>query len=333
MSDNNIGLQKIIVKKGNLEYVQLYEEIINRKIKLCVGKINYGVTSASCGFFYLEKMDIKLIITNKHFINQETLNSYNKINIFVNGIKKEIDLTKKRFIYSGKDLDYIVIQILESDFIDNYLEIDDDIFTYDYKDEFIYCLQFPEGEELKKDSGNIIKLENGLIEHSISTFKGSSGSPLLLANHKIVGIHRGTYINKNKNEGIFMKDIILELIQSNVNPARESPTNILFYRLIKFIMKFKYYLCFISFGIILNLLLIFMLIYYFGKKKLYYENGNLKYYGFMKDGKKHGYGISFYENTNIEYEGYWEYDYYEGKGKKYNNIGKLIYDGSWKNGK
>jgi len=236
-------------------------------------------------------------------------------------------------------LDFTIIQILESDFIDNYLEIDDSIWNSNYEGETIYCLEFPQGKDLKFDIGEIKKIENGIIKHNISTEDGSSGSPLISTNHKIIGIHKGhEKKNKNCNCGIFIKDIIMKIIENNLSPIKENIFVIFFYKSIKFIMKLKKYRKYllISFALLLFIMLLSYLIFIYipsQKKYEYYENGNIKYYGDMNKGLRNGYGISYYQNNIKEYEGFWQNGKYQGKGKKYNENKQLIYDGTWQNGK
>ena len=59
------------------------------------------------------------------------------------------------------------------------------------------------------------------IQHSVTTFKGSSGSPiiLLLRDYKIIGIHRG--FDNTLNFGTSMKYII-EDIKKKILPLMEN---------------------------------------------------------------------------------------------------------------
>ena len=257
MSDEEITLQNIIVKMKKPDKYKLQEEIVNKNIKLCIGKIMFGSAFGSCCFVFIKEKNLKLILTNNHVITKHSLEPNGKIEIFVEGTRKVIDLNKKRFIYSSEKLDFTVIQILESDYLDNYLEVDDYIFVYNYKKEIIYCLQYPYGEELKIDTGELIGIKNGIIKHSISTNEGSSGSPLILTNHRIIGIHRGAS-NKNYNVGIFMRDILIEINRNDINIIKENFYEILYYKIIKYIEKTKREIC-----AVLSLLLVIFLIYFF----------------------------------------------------------------------
>ena len=114
--------------------------------------------------------------------------------------KKKIDLLKKRFKYTNKEYDFTIIEIKESDFIDRFLEIDEGIFFENYEKNNIYIQQFPQKNKnnseykgkLSNSWGKIVKMRKHKIIHDCMTYKGSSGSPLILAkNHKVIGLHKG----------------------------------------------------------------------------------------------------------------------------------------------
>ena len=61
-------------------------------------------------------------------------------------------------------------------------------FTY-LKEDIIF-FQYPNGGDLSFDKGEIKSINNNKIKHLVSTYPGSSGSPILLLNNfKIIGIH------------------------------------------------------------------------------------------------------------------------------------------------
>ena len=72
-------------------------------------------------------------------------------------------------------------------------------------------MQYPKGGPLTLKAGHLKKIEKEQIQHSVTTSKGSSGSPiiLLLRDYKIIGIHRG--FNNSLNIGTSMKYIIEEM--------------------------------------------------------------------------------------------------------------------------
>lgn len=79
--EENINLQNLVIKKQKPEFYKLGEEIVNKNIKLCIGKIITTNCSATCFFAFLRQLDIKIIITNNHVISQENLKLMDKLDI------------------------------------------------------------------------------------------------------------------------------------------------------------------------------------------------------------------------------------------------------------
>ena len=163
--DGNILDETLIVKTKKIQDFQLVEEMVKYGIKQRVGKIIVLDKKGTCSFVLFKQMNFKFkfILTNNHVISKEFLESNDEIVIEICEIKKKINLKKERFIYSDAKKDFTIIQILESDYIDNYLEIDNSIWKSNYKDEDILCLQYPHGKELKYDTWEINKIKNGIF--------------------------------------------------------------------------------------------------------------------------------------------------------------------------
>ena len=109
---------------------------------------------------------------------------------------KKIVITKDRKTFINNEFDYTCIEIFNTDQINKFFRIDKHFFAN--KDNLknndeIFLLQYPNGGELSFDSGKIIKIEDNIIKHSVSTMNGSSGSPLIKRynNGLIIGIHFG----------------------------------------------------------------------------------------------------------------------------------------------
>ena len=66
------------------------------------------------------------LLTNYHVIDcySEDFKSKSELKIEINGKEKAIDLTKKRFKHSNQKLDYTIIEIIDSDYLYNFLKID-----------------------------------------------------------------------------------------------------------------------------------------------------------------------------------------------------------------
>ena len=122
-----------------------------------------------------------------------------------------MNLELERFKYTDKDLDFTIIEIIEKDNINNFLEIDKYINSKDYKDEHIFSVQFPGGKNIKISPGKIICKKEPFFLYTLGTEGGSSGSPIILIeNSKIIALHKAGYIKnkKKKNIGIPMNLII-----------------------------------------------------------------------------------------------------------------------------
>ena len=170
-------------------------------------KINIGKNQGT-GFFCKipfpnQNKLLPVFITNNHIINNDILNKENmKIELDIKGEDniKEIILNN-RMKYTNKEYDITIIEIKEEDNIKNYLELDDIIINdiinnknknKGYINETIYIIQYPENK-LSVSYGILDKIYEDKIynfNHKCSTKGGSSGSPILNINNKIIGIHK-----------------------------------------------------------------------------------------------------------------------------------------------
>ena len=120
--------------------------------------------------------------------------------IFNDKLEKILKLNNTRKIYINKDKDITIIEIKKEDNYDinNFLEIDYNIFeniNLNEKFKSIYIIHFPNGNESSLSIGLIEKIEDDIIQHKCATQKGSSGAPIInLNNYKIIGIHQGSEI-------------------------------------------------------------------------------------------------------------------------------------------
>ena len=163
---------------------------------------------------------LNVFITNNHNINEELLNRKDE-NISLM-IKDELDFKKinlnNRMKYTNKKFDVTIIEIKEKDNIKNYLELDDTILNdlidnknrnFEYIDETIYIIHYPEGK-LSVSYGVLGKIYEGKkynFNHRCRTKGGSSGSPILNLNNKVIGLHKEGYYNKY-NIGTFLNIVI-----------------------------------------------------------------------------------------------------------------------------
>ena len=198
------------------------KEIFNLfKMEKSMCKISYetnkGKAGKASGFFCeIDNFPIKYaLFTNNHVLNESNIEIVKKINfeclvrksIFnssYNTIKKKLKITDKRKVFTNKELDYTCIELFKSDGIIDYFKIEPKLFKNDknnLKDNDIFILQFPNGNDLSFSYGKIKSLKDNKIIHNASTDNGSSGSPIIRRSkdNYIIGLHYGG-IKKNKDE-------------------------------------------------------------------------------------------------------------------------------------
>ena len=142
-----------------------------------------------------------------------------KINIsFSNDEKiKEILIKKDRKIYTSREKDITIIEIKPNDDISNFLELDYEVlspqFKYIYKYMSVYTLHYPRGDKAKVSFGIIkeINEEKGRIIHNCFTEAGSGGGPILSnSSFKVIGIHVGTLKQFNQKFGLLLYKSIID---------------------------------------------------------------------------------------------------------------------------
>ena len=88
---------------------------------------------------------IPVLITNYHVVNDDFMNQNTKLTFYIKNDLHSIDIDKGSKIYSSirDKYDMMIIRLKEGE-VNNYLEIDENIFKWDsvnnYKNEGIYIL-------------------------------------------------------------------------------------------------------------------------------------------------------------------------------------------------
>ena len=173
---------------------------------------------------------LPVFITNNHILGKELL--YKKDAKIKIDIKEEIEIKEiklnNRMKYTNEEYDTTIIEIKEEDNIKNYLKLDDIIINdiinninknKEYINKTIYIIQYPENE-LSVSYGileQIYEDKKYNFNHKCSTRGGSSGSPILNINNKLIGIHKKgyKYMQNNNNEGAFLNYPIKEFLKLN----------------------------------------------------------------------------------------------------------------------
>ena len=173
---------------------------------------------------------LPVFITNNHILGKELL--YKKDAKIKIDIKEEIEIKEiklnNRMKYTNEEYDTTIIEIKEEDNIKNYLKLDEIIINdiinninknKEYINKTIYIIQYPENE-LSVSYGileQIYEDKKYNFNHKCSTRGGSSGSPILNINNKLIGIHKKgyKYMQSNNNEGAFLNYPIKEFLKLN----------------------------------------------------------------------------------------------------------------------
>ena len=201
---------------------KILEQLINCVCKIKV-KGAYG-TGFFCKIPLGNNKIIQCLITNHHVIDKQYYNQNKEINLLINDDKeiKIIDTNKKRIAFFRENYDIAIIELKESDKIQNFLELDENLFVDKenvyYVNKSVYVLQYPNGKNAMVSYGLLNQFNNFDINHTCSTDDGSSGSPILsLETNKVIGIHKEGSIPFNFNKGTFLKLPLIEFINQNKN--------------------------------------------------------------------------------------------------------------------
>ena len=238
ITSKEFNAQKEAVLQGHGEPIKK-EEIINLfKMEESMCRIEYErinnnkIEKGKGTGFFCEISDkntpIKYcLFTNNHVLNQANIEVGNIVNFeyYKDGKYeiKEIKIDENRKTYTNETLDYTCIEILESDGIKHFFKIDpylnkcEDI-SY-LKDNEIFILQYPLGNEICTSFGKILSIEDNRIKHSASTNKGSSGSPIIRRskNFFVIGIHRSSNTNNKYNIATNFISILEDIKGNEIN--------------------------------------------------------------------------------------------------------------------
>ena len=238
IASKEFNVQKEAVLQGHGEPIKK-DEIINLfKMEESMCRIEYErinnnkIEKGKGTGFFCEISDkntpIKYcLFTNNHVLNQANIEVGNIINFeyYKDGKYeiKEIKIDENRKTYTNGALDYTCIEILESDGIKHFFKIDPYLNkcedTNYLKDNEIFILQYPLGNEICISFGRILSIEDNKIKHSASTNKGSSGSPVIRRskNYFVIGIHRSSNTNNKYNIATNFISILEDIKGNEIN--------------------------------------------------------------------------------------------------------------------
>ena len=229
INNKNIRTNEVITDASAIHQVNLLFEVGPSVCKIIVSD------HIGTGFFiklYKENKPLFVLMTNEHVIENDMIEKKEKLLIYYNNQNNSLNITlnkNERFIqtYTKKLwIDCTIVEILDKDKINQkyflHPNLNHNISNYkELTNRTISVVQFPGGTNLSYSEG---KLTNFTIEkkkyeftHKASTQKGSSGSPIFLANNTdVIGIHKSGNNEEKENYGDFIFPIINLLNNNNL---------------------------------------------------------------------------------------------------------------------
>ena len=198
--------------------------IITDQMKKCLCQIilkNNRGTGFFCEFPVPNKNgNAYALITNNHIINEEVLQEGIPINIGIDNNRENriISIKNDRKVYTNRETDITIIEIIEKDGITNFLKLDENIYNSDIlKKSNIYFLYYLGDDNTSRVSfGMLQNIEKDIILHNCASGRGSTGGPLLSSKtHKVIGIHKGCSMKpKHINIGGLLSQALSEFLNN-----------------------------------------------------------------------------------------------------------------------
>ena len=195
--------------------------ILQEQSKKSICKILLTPKGTGTGFFCKMPFPssfnlLPVLITTNHNLNEDDIAPGKEIKFSLNNKEKSIliDDSRKTYTDSCEKGDITIIEIKENDGleIESFLDVDNSKNNYtpeDYKDNNIYIIHYPNGQNIESSIG-LIKYsfqDDDEILHSCDTQYGSSGSPIInFENYKVLGVHKGYNELKKLNVGTLIKN-------------------------------------------------------------------------------------------------------------------------------
>ena len=199
------------------------------KIKNAVCEINMPNSGLGSGFFckipYTDNKNLLIpaLITCSHVIPKKLIEYYQNIILFIGNEFKIIPL-KQRKIWINETIDYTCIEIKEEeDNIHTFLDLDDNIFNENYSNEYylnqevlLFAMNKLKNEKrLVFSNGKIKNNKNYDFTYTCNTYSGCSGGCIVNQNnYRVIGIHKGGMVKFALNVGVFIMDVIKDIIAS-----------------------------------------------------------------------------------------------------------------------
>ena len=200
----NLILNDIILDSNKITYnneddennynINLNELVIKFEIE---AKINEeGKYTSGMGLLCnIPSKNIKVFITYYHLMNLDFINYGEKMTLFIDRNAYEINIKLNRFKYTNKDLDITIIEILGTDNIASFIEMDRYVNSKNYSNMDIIAVSLKNDQELDKLDGKITKKEEKDEYYTCNIETKKEGIIILKENFKLIGI-----IKDNKSE-------------------------------------------------------------------------------------------------------------------------------------
>ena len=170
------------------------------------------------GFFMSIANSLRYLVTCQHLLRY-AIEKKSKICLEIYGEKiYELELNGRSIKILDHLKDIVAIEIKDSDSICKdieFLEYDKNyIKGYSiYRNAYLFSVQYYENDIVCL-TGGLKNIENSQFFHSLSTGRGSGGSPILLYSNHVIGIHLGS-VKSSLNFGTFIGELIKEFDMPN----------------------------------------------------------------------------------------------------------------------
>ena len=189
--------------------------------EICLSK-GFG-SGFFCKIPYTQNNNLLLpvLLTNNHVLSKDDLEK--DIKIKIDGETKILPL-KGRKKWTNKEMDFTCIEIKEEeDNIHTFLDLDDNIFNENYSNEYylnqevlLFAMNKLKNEKrLVFSNGKIKNNKNYDFTYTCNTYSGCSGGCIVNQNnYRVIGIHKGGMVKFALNVGVFIMDVIKDIIAS-----------------------------------------------------------------------------------------------------------------------
>ena len=209
------------------------------------------ITKTSKGPGFLCRIPNPVLITNNHILNEDQIESGNGIKICFtddnkNKTYKTIKIDEKKTNYTigkldGEDIDITIIELRpDEENLNNqkFLEIDKELMNDDirsiYETKNIYLINYNERDKIDIFTGIISEIKQKDKSYTLlctlNTGNGASGSPIILYNHKVIGLSIGldslTKFNKATLLQYPIKEFHRKLEEKKATNVNKSNNNI-----------------------------------------------------------------------------------------------------------